>query len=182
MGLAFPGAATPTEVSKTKLGFGFPLQLDSVLALTDHLELGSYFHYSVRPITERGTAPTDGLRTHLVSGGAVIKARFPATPRSRLRIGLLLGANAIWQGFENDVLVGTITGKGINIGPSLEWSLDVAPHVAFNVQVAAISQVWGRADLGPLGAFVANGSTQDLAFPPLAFLAVGTDFCLGTRP
>jgi hypothetical protein len=157
------------------------VQLDSVFAFTDHLELGSYLHYSIRPITERGTAPTDGLRTHLVSGGAVVKARFPVSPRSRMRIGLLVGVNAIWQGFENDTFTGTITGTGLNVGPSLEWSLDIAPRVAFDVQLAAISQVWGRADIGPLGALVANGSTQDLAFPPLAFLAVGVDFCLGKR-
>ncbi len=185
IGLAFPGGATPRQVSRTKVGFGFPLHLDSMAALGDHFELGAYLHYSVRGITERGTAETDGLHMHLLSGGAATKVRFGVSPRGRIRIGATIGANAVWQGFESEsesvALSGNIVGKGLNIGASAEYSHDVAPHVALNVQLAMISQVWGRADLGVVGALVEGGSEQPMPFPPLAFLAVGTDFCFGRR-
>jgi hypothetical protein len=182
IGVAFPGTATPRKISHTKVGFGFPLQVAAVLALADHFELGSYLHCSLRPITERSTAPTEGLRNHLVSVGAVAKARFAVSSRSRMRIGVMLGYNRTWQGFENDTFDGTITAHGLNVFPSVEWSHDIANHVAVNVQLAAISQVWGKADLGAIGAIVSGGSKQRMAYPPLAFLAVGFDFCLGARP
>jgi hypothetical protein len=181
VGVAFPGAATPREVSPTKVGFGFAFQFDGMFALHKHFEVGPYLHYSFRPITERGTAPTDGLANHLVSVGAVAKVRFAVSKRSRMRIGAMIGYNRLWQGFENDFFEGNITANGLNIGPAIEWSIDVSRRIAVNVQLAAITQVWGRADLGAIGGVVENGSKQLMPFPPLAFLAVGADFCLGER-
>lgn len=180
LGVAFPGSATPKEISKTKVGFGFPVHIDAVFAVAKHFEAGVYLHYSLRPITERGTAPTDGLKNHLVSAGAVAKARFPVSKRSRMRIGALIGYNRLWQDFVNSTFEGTITAHGLNVAPSIEWSIDVRRAIALNLQLAAITQVWGRSDIGAIGGIVRGGSKQTMFFPPLAFFTVGVDFCLGT--
>lgn len=181
VGLGFPGSATPHKISKTKVGVGFVLHIDTMIALADHFELGPYFHYSVRGIKERGTAPTDGLRMHLVSLGAALKVPIRTSDRSRLRIGAMLGYNYVKQGFENDTFSGDIVASGFNVAPTIEWSHDVARRTAINVQLAMITQVVGRANLGAIGAVVEGGEKQKMAFPPLAFLAVGVDFGLGSR-
>jgi hypothetical protein len=155
LGLALPGSVTPDK----------------------RFELGAYLHYSGRPITERGTAPTDGLWTHLVSVGPAAKVPFALAPGSRIRAGAMLGYNRVWQGFENGTFEGTITGQGLNFSASIEYSRDLAPGSAFNVQLGFLSQIAGSADLGPIGAFVEGGSEQDLAFPPLVMLTTGIDLC-----
>lgn len=181
IGLGFPGSATPHKVSKTKVGVGFVLHSDVMIALGDHFEIGPYLHYSLRGIKERGTAPTDGLRMHLFSIGAAFKVPIRTSARSRLRLGAMLGYNYTKQGFENDTFSGDIVANGFNVAPSVEWSHDVARRVAINVQLAMITQVVGRADLGAVGAVVEGGEKQRMAFPPLAFLALGLDFGLGAR-
>lgn len=178
IGLAFPGTMTPREVVNTDLGFGFATTNDATMVFADRFEAGLYFHYSLRPINSRGTAPVDGLLTHLVSIGAVAKFRLELSSTSRLGFGAMVGYNREWQDFKNSTFEGTITGNGLNISPSVEWSLDVAPKIALNVQIGFISQVAGEADLGSLGAVVANGSEQTMTFPPLAFLTVGTELAL----
>lgn len=177
LGLALPGSVTPHKISKTHVGFGFALHPDVMFALDKRFELGAYLHYSGRPITERGTAPTDGLWTHLVSVGPAAKVPFALAPGSRIRAGAMLGYNRVWQGFENGTFEGTITGQGLNFSASIEYSRDLAPGSAFNVQLGFISQIAGSADLGPIGAFVEGGSEQDLAFPPLLMLTTGIDLC-----
>lgn len=181
IGLGFPGQATAHQISRTKLGVGFVMHHDAMIALGDWFELGPYLHYSVRGIKERGTAPTDGLRNHLVSLGAALKVPIPTSARSRLRIGLMLGYNYTKQGFANDTFEGDIVASGFNVAPSVEWSHDIARRVAFNLQLAMITQVVGRANLGAIGGVVEGGEKQKMGFPPLAFLAVGFDFGLGSR-
>jgi hypothetical protein len=40
IGLGMPGSATPSQISKTKLGVGFVAHHDLVIALGDHFEIG----------------------------------------------------------------------------------------------------------------------------------------------
>lgn len=181
IGLGFPGEATPSKISTTKLGVGFVLHPDAVVAIGDYFEVGGYLHYSIRGITDRGTAPTDGLNTHLFSTGAVAKVGFDIAHHSRLRVGLMLGYNFTKQGFRNANFEGDITANGLNVGPDVEWSILLTRQLALNLQLAAITQVAGTADLGPIGAVVEGGSKQKMAYPPLAFFAVGVEFGLGER-
>lgn len=181
VGLGFPGEATARKVSKTKVGVGFVMHHDVMIALGNWFEIGPYLHYSLRGITERGDTNTDGQRNHLMSLGVTPKAKIRTSKRSRLRIGCLLGFNYTKQNFESDVGKGDIIGKGFNVAPSVEWSHDVARRVAINVAFSMITQVAGKADIGGLGALVEGGSKQKMTFPPLAFLALGVDFGLGSR-
>lgn len=181
IGLGFPGVATAHQISTTKVGVGFVLHPEAMVSIGKVFEIGGYFHYSVRGITERGSAPTEGLKNHLVSLGAVTKAGFDIRKRSRLRIGLSFGYNFTKQGFLNDTFEGDILAHGFNIGASIDWSVALTRWLAFNTQLAMISQIAGRADLGLIGAVVEGGSKQKMTFPPLAFLAVGTEFGFGHR-
>lgn len=181
VGLGFPGQATPREVTKTKLGVGFVMHHDAMLALGNYFEIGPYLHYSLRGIKERADTTTDGQRNHLLSLGVTAKLVLRTSARSRLRIGCLLGYNYTKQNFKSDIGEGDITANGFNVAPSLEWSHDVARRVAINATLAMITQVAGKADIGPLGALVEGGSKQKMPFPPLAFLAIGLDFGLGSR-
>lgn len=182
IGIAFPGEVTPRKVSRTKVGVGFPLHVDAMIALHRIVELGPYLHYAWRPIKVREGSTTEGQAAHVVSLGAAVKVRIRTSKRSRLRIGALLGYNLVRQDFESAVGEGKIAGHGLSFAPSLEWSHDVARHAAINVMFSMITQVAGRADLGELGALVEGGSKQKLTFPPLAFLAIGMDFGFGRVP
>lgn len=102
-------------------------QRSVMFALSKRFELGTYLHYSGRPITERGTTPTDGLWTHLVSVGPAAKVPFALATGSRIRVSAMLGYNRVWQGFENGTFEGTITGQGPNFSASIEYSRDLAP-------------------------------------------------------
>jgi hypothetical protein len=154
---------------------------DAMIAIGRYFEIGPYFHYSLRGIREREDTTTDGQRNHLLSLGVTAKLKIRTSARSRLRIGWLLGYNYTKQNFKSDIGEGDITANGFNVAPSVEWSHDIARRVAINVAVSMITQVVGKADIGPLGALVEGGSKQKMTFPPLAFLAVGFDFGLGSR-
>jgi hypothetical protein len=182
MGVAFPGEATPKEIYPTKLGFGFAFHFDVVVAVAKHFELGTYVHYSLRPITERGGYEEYGLKTQLLSVGSVFKVRFNVSNYSRIRVGALLGYNRGWQGFESDTVGHVdILVFGLNFAPSIEWSVDLTRGVALNLQLAAITQIVGKSDIGPIAAEAAGGPLRPMIFPPLAFFSLGTDFCVGKR-
>jgi hypothetical protein len=168
-GVMFGGEITPKGFPRSRTSTAPMLFLDASWFVHPYFMVGAYLSVAHAGYQQMiyDELVGDGSLT-LVSGGASFKARFSLNEKTALRVGALVGRNAVFaSGTADGGGSYDASGGGWNIAPTLEAAYRISPRLALTGQLGFISQ--------PSGSVTVDGDDTDLAFVPQWIMAVGLE-------